>query len=105
MFVPVMLSAALLTYRRGDGESEEDDGAAECPAPSFSRAGGAGVGVGLMTGFFGVGGGFLIVPALTLLLGAGDAPGYRDLTRDHHFDGTRCAYESPRPRALNPIGL
>lgn len=29
----------------------------------------AGVGVGLATGFFGVGGGFLIVPALTLLLG------------------------------------
>jgi len=30
---------------------------------------GAGVGVGLLTGFLGVGGGFLIVPALTLLAG------------------------------------
>lgn len=29
---------------------------------------GAGLGVGLLTGFFGVGGGFVIVPALTLLL-------------------------------------
>ncbi len=29
----------------------------------------AGLVVGLMTGFFGVGGGFLIVPALTMLLG------------------------------------
>jgi uncharacterized membrane protein YfcA len=29
----------------------------------------AGVGVGLLTGFFGVGGGFLIVPVLTLWLG------------------------------------
>ena len=28
---------------------------------------------GVMTGFFGVGGGFLIVPALTILLGLGDA--------------------------------
>ena len=31
----------------------------------------AGVGVGLLTGFFGVGGGFVIVPVLTLWLGAG----------------------------------
>jgi uncharacterized membrane protein YfcA len=29
------------------------------------------VGVGLLTGFFGVGGGFVIVPVLTLWLGAG----------------------------------
>ena len=33
------------------------------------RSGGAGILVGFMTGFFGVGGGFLIVPALTVLLG------------------------------------
>lgn len=31
----------------------------------------AGLAVGVLTGFFGVGGGFLIVPALTLLLGLG----------------------------------
>jgi uncharacterized membrane protein YfcA len=30
---------------------------------------GAGLGVGVLTGFFGVGGGFLVVPALALLLG------------------------------------
>ena len=69
-FVPVMLTAALLTYRRGD-----DPASAEvldsCPEPSVARAAGAGVVVGSMTGFFGVGGGFLIVPALTLLLGLG----------------------------------
>ncbi len=67
-FVPVMLAAAALTYNRGDaatGTRSSD----ECPQPSLSRAGGAGLVVGVMTGFFGVGGGFLIVPALTALLG------------------------------------
>ncbi|MFI5025484.1 MAG: sulfite exporter TauE/SafE family protein [Solirubrobacterales bacterium] len=69
-FVPVMLTAALLTYHRGDdpGSEEVFD---RCPEPSIARAAGAGVVVGSMTGFFGVGGGFLIVPALTLLLGLG----------------------------------
>ncbi|MBL0003970.1 MAG: sulfite exporter TauE/SafE family protein [Actinomycetales bacterium] len=49
-------------------------------APADDRAGGhrvrrfgpvaaVGFGVGLLTGFFGVGGGFAIVPALTLVLG------------------------------------
>jgi hypothetical protein len=69
-FVPVMLAAALLTYRRGD-HAEPSEGLDDCPEPSITRAGGAGVGVGLLTGFFGVGGGFLIVPALTMLLGLG----------------------------------
>ena len=68
-FVPVMLSAAILTFRRGDdadAESDEDPG---CPRPSLIWSSAAGLVVGLMTGFFGVGGGFLIVPALTMLLG------------------------------------
>ena len=38
---------------------------------SWARVGLTGLGVGLMTGFFGVGGGFLIVPALVLVLGLG----------------------------------
>ena len=38
------------------------------PAPAL-LVGAIGLGVGVMTGFFGVGGGFLIVPALILLLG------------------------------------
>lgn len=68
MFVPVMLAAAVLTYRRGDdGCVDEDVG--DCPDPSLRRAGGAGFVIGLMTGFFGVGGGFVIVPALVLALG------------------------------------
>ena len=66
-FVPVMLVAAALTYRRGD---RVDDGDARgCPSPSLPRSTAAGLSVGAMTGFFGVGGGFLIVPALTTLLG------------------------------------
>ena len=68
-FVPVMLVAAALTYWRGGDEPEAEAEAEACPDPAFSRAAGSGVGVGVLTGFFGVGGGFLIVPALTMLLG------------------------------------
>ena len=68
-FVPVLLAAAALTYRRGgDGEREHEDDAG-CPSARLGTAGTAGLFVGAMTGFFGVGGGFLIVPALTLLMG------------------------------------
>lgn len=63
-FVPVMLAAAVLTQGRGD-----DDGERDCPHPRPTTAGAVGLGVGAATGFFGVGGGFLIVPALTALLG------------------------------------
>jgi uncharacterized membrane protein YfcA len=69
-FVPVMLVAAVLTYARaeqpGDGEAAES---APCPAPDLPRSAGSGLAIGAMTGFFGVGGGFLIVPAMTSLLG------------------------------------
>jgi len=67
-FVPVMLLAAALTYRRGDDASGVEDEADDCPDPAFVRAGASGIGVGVLTGCFGVGGGFLIVPALTMLL-------------------------------------
>ena len=66
-FVPVMLAAAFVTYVRGDATDPE--GVTECPRPEIPQAGGSGLLVGGMTGFFGVGGGFLIVPALTILLG------------------------------------
>ncbi len=68
-FVPVMLVAAAATWYRAAQPGGDDAGA--CPEP---RAGGVvvtGAGVGVLTGFFGVGGGFLIVPALTLRLGFG----------------------------------
>jgi uncharacterized membrane protein YfcA len=66
-FVPVMLIAAFATWRR-TGEDSDDAG---CPHPPVARVVVAGLGVGALTGFFGVGGGFVIVPMLTLWLGAG----------------------------------
>ena len=63
-FVPVMLIAAVATWRRA-GESGEDGG---CPHPPLGRVALAGLLVGAMTGFFGVGGGFVIVPVLGLWL-------------------------------------
>ncbi len=68
-FVPVMLAAAALTYIRGNGADESDETPGDCATPNIAVAGGAGLVVGFMTGFFGVGGGFLIVPTLTILLG------------------------------------
>ena len=69
-FVPVMLAAAILTFRRGhdaDADAEGDPRLSQARASIWPSV--AGLVVGLMTGFFGVGGGFLIVPALTMLLG------------------------------------
>ena len=68
-FVPVMLAAAALTYFRDHETGEDATGAEDCPAPLSARVVATGAVVGAMTGFFGVGGGFLIVPALTSLLG------------------------------------
>jgi uncharacterized membrane protein YfcA len=55
------LAAALLARREAHGRRPVEVHA--------RRAIAAGTGLGVATGFFGVGGGFLIVPALTLLLG------------------------------------
>ena len=69
LFVPVMLVAAFGTWQRaGAGRDEFDTG---CPRPAIAHVLLAGFAVGLLTGFFGVGGGFAIVPVLTLWLGAG----------------------------------
>lgn len=71
-FVPVMLAAAVLTWLRSEAaESDEGGEAPDCPSSDPTRVLLAGLGVGAMTGFFGVGGGFLIVPALTALIGLG----------------------------------
>jgi uncharacterized protein len=66
-FVPVMLVAAIATWQRPSGSSDDVD----CPEPPLARVLIAGLLVGVLTGFFGVGGGFVIVPVLTLWLGAG----------------------------------
>lgn len=61
-FGGLMLFAALRLLRQGQGAPP-----ARGPHPLLAL--GAGAGVGFATGFLGVGGGFLIVPALVLLLG------------------------------------
>jgi uncharacterized protein len=68
-FVPVMLVAAAATWYRAGQADDPANG--PCPEARAGAVTVAGTGVGLLTGFFGVGGGFLIVPALTLWLGFG----------------------------------
>ena len=68
-FVPIMLVAAAATWQRA--RQTISDEAGSCPTPRLGRIVIAGVGVGALTGFFGVGGGFMIVPVLTLWLGFG----------------------------------
>jgi hypothetical protein len=66
-FVPVMLIAAGATWQRsGAARPGEDTG---CPPARTDVVMGAGLAVGALTGFFGVGGGFMIVPVLALGLG------------------------------------
>jgi uncharacterized membrane protein YfcA len=63
-FVPVMLAAAFGTWQRsGAGREDAVEG---CPSVGILPVAGAGLGVGILTGFFGVGGGFVIVPVLVL---------------------------------------
>ena len=76
-FAVIMLLAAVGMWRRASGESPVASGDASaadvrasglCPPLKAARDIGAGLGVGLLTGFFGVGGGFLIVPTLAIAL-------------------------------------
>jgi uncharacterized membrane protein YfcA len=64
-FVPVLLAAAAFTWRRAEAGGQ-DEGA--CPPLDRARTLVAGAAVGLLTGFFGVGGGFLVVPMLALTM-------------------------------------
>lgn len=70
-FALVMLAAAAATWRKADND-EPVNGAWEtagaCPPLRLPRDLVAGVLVGFLTGFFGVGGGFLIVPTLAIAL-------------------------------------
>jgi len=67
LFAFVLLAAAYGMLRRNDGPASEERG--RRPDEAWLRALTTGVGVGLLTGFFGVGGGFLIVPLLVLAFG------------------------------------
>lgn len=67
-----LMMIGLWTYHRG-GVEEAEDGEEGC-AQQFSlrcavKALGIGFGVGLLTGFFGIGGGFVIVPTLMYVMG------------------------------------
>ena len=67
-FIPVMFAAAAATWRRAStARDDEPDGG--CPPVEMRRIVLAGAAVGGLTGFFGVGGGFVIVPLLTVWLG------------------------------------
>jgi uncharacterized membrane protein YfcA len=71
-FALVMLAAAHATWRKAADSEPEPDGPWErsgtCPPLRLPRDLLAGAAVGLVTGFFGVGGGFLIVPTLAIAL-------------------------------------
>ncbi len=71
-FAIVMVAAAVATWRKADDDSGNGDGSWEgggaCPPLRMPRDLAAGIVVGFLTGFFGVGGGFLIVPTLAVAL-------------------------------------
>ncbi|WP_431270250.1 sulfite exporter TauE/SafE family protein [Dankookia sp. P2] len=58
----IAVGIAMLRPRKGG----EDGGPIALTAPVVLRVAGTGLGVGLLSGFFGIGGGFLIVPGLIL---------------------------------------
>ncbi len=68
-FAVIMLGAAAATWRRA-GRSDGGEAASQraCPPLRLARDVVAGFTVGALTGFFGVGGGFLIVPTLAIFL-------------------------------------
>ncbi len=68
-FAAIMLAAAAATWRKGSrGDGLEHRDTPVCPPLRLARDTAAGLLVGVLTGFFGVGGGFLIVPTLAILL-------------------------------------
>jgi uncharacterized membrane protein YfcA len=69
-FAVIMLGAAAATWRKASDAAPETAGAARpsCPPLRIARDAAAGLLIGAMTGFFGVGGGFLIVPTLAIAL-------------------------------------
>ena len=70
LFAAVMLAAAFFMLRDGEtGKSDENHPSNDSAGRLLLRFALPGSGVGLLTGLVGVGGGFLVVPALVLLGG------------------------------------
>lgn len=61
LFALLMIVVALLMYRSRNGEGVEG---VVCNRDNFPKVAGFGLGTGMLSGFFGIGGGFLIVPGL-----------------------------------------
>lgn len=68
LFALIMLVAAVFMYRSRTYAPREH------ARPHWLLVAAVGIGIGFLTGFLGVGGGFLIVPGLVLLLGMGMEP-------------------------------
>jgi uncharacterized membrane protein YfcA len=66
VFAVVMLVAARAIWTRDDDEPDPGPAADACPPLRLPRDALAGVAVGFVTGFLGIGGGFLIVPTLAV---------------------------------------
>ena len=71
LFSALMFAAALSTFQRVRKESNgsKQQARTSSGAALAAKVALAGTGVGFVTGFFGVGGGFVVVPALVLALG------------------------------------
>ncbi len=65
----VMLAAAVAMFYRGSQSPSETGAEPSHPRAHPALVAVAAVGVGALTGMLGIGGGFLVVPALTLLVG------------------------------------
>jgi uncharacterized membrane protein YfcA len=67
LFAVLMLLASIATWLKA-GTARDAAAGTQCPPVQTVRVAVAGLGVGFLTGFLGVGGGFVIVPVLAVLL-------------------------------------
>lgn len=68
LFALLMIAISVLMWRRGDRAAQDSQPAGPAQA-SLGRVLGTGFVVGMASGFFGIGGGFLIVPGLIMSAG------------------------------------